>query len=695
VTYLLIPDFKHGLSRLRPQVAGLPSELWTAKNCVITRGGDVMAAKKWVGEYALPAGTFGLASVKGVPTVFGTAAAPGGLPPAVQYQRLTYSGSANLTKIYDAKPFSGSKTYVIAEFDDGDIRHFYNGAEVTDWRALADAAWDYTTVAKQLAQKINKRSDVNATASGNLVVVQALAAGTGFTISTSTTDNANVAGSLPTAAKTTLQANVAPVAEVRATATITITGGSNSPGVNYVGQVAVGANNLLTKNVDFVLDNSGTANAVALAITSAAVAGYSATAVGNVITILAPPGLGAGINGTSPVVTVGGNVTDTLTAFASGVAAVAAVQQIEQVAISATTPDTLDTWKITVNGTTYLAIGRGSATSTLIHTVARRVWCPVGSIVYFCKLSNPAVWSGVVTPSTDPGLIDTSQDSEGTEDIVSIAEHNGNTAFFSDTGIRIYQLNTDATLISLVQALRNTGSIARNVTLQYRNSDLYYVATTGLSAIRSRLGSNYSSVHDVGTAITSYLQDFVKLVGDSVALEAAAVIEPVAGLYMLGISNRIFALADYPETAVSGWTEIVLPFTIEQLVRIGRQVMARAGSTIYVYGGIAGNVYPAANELPVEVETYYLTASDPAGKKDEGGFDMAGAGTWYVEMRVDPDDTTKTVKVGNVSYITYPKGAIKVPVNTTHVAIHATCSTGGPCSLSNMALHYELGEDNN
>jgi hypothetical protein len=138
-----------------------------------------------------------------------------------------------------------------------------------------------------------------------------------------------------------------------------------------------------------------------------------------------------------------------------------------------------------------------------------------------------------------------------------------------------------------------------------------------------------------------------------------------------------------------------LPFTIEQLVRIGRRVMARAGSTIYVYGGIAGNVYPAANELPVEVETYYLTASDPAGKKDEGGFDMAGSGTWYVEMRVDPDDTTKTVRVGNVSYITYPKGAIKVPVNTTHVAIHATCSTGGPCSLSNMALHYELGEDNN
>jgi hypothetical protein len=695
VTYLLIPDFKHGLSRLRPQVAGLPSELWTAKNCVITRGGDVMAAKKWVGEYALPAGTFGLASVKGVPTVFGTAAAPGGLPPAVQYQRLTYSGIANLTKIYDAKPFSGSKTYVIAEFDDGDIRHFYNGAEVTDWRALADAAWDYTTVAKQLAQKINKRSDVSATASGNLVVVQALAAGTGFTISTSTTDNANVAGSLPTAVKTTLQANVAPVAEVRATATITITGGSNSPGVNYVGHVALGANNLLTKNVDFVLDNSGTANAVALAITSAAVAGYSATVVGNVITILAPPGLGAGINGTSPVVTAAGNVTDSLTAFAGGVSAVAAVQQIEQVAVSATTPDTLDTWKITVNGTTYLAIGRGSATSTLIHTVARRVWCPVGSIVYFCKLSNPAVWSGVVTPSTDPGLIDTSQDSEGTEDIVSIAEHNGNTAFFSDTGIRIYQLNTDATLISLVQALRNTGSIARNVTLQYRNSDLYYVATTGLSAIRSRLGSNYSSVHDVGTAITSYLQDFVKQVGDSVALEAAAVIEPVAGLYMLGISNRIFALADYPETAVSGWTEIALPFTIEQLVRIGRRVMARAGSTIYVYGGIAGNVYPAANELPVEVETYYLTASDPAGKKDEGGFDMAGSGTWYVEMRVDPDDTTKTVRVGNVSYITYPKGAIKVPVNTTHVAIHATCSTGGPCSLSNMALHYELGEDNN
>lgn len=693
MTYLAVSDFKHGLNRLRPQVAGVPGSLWNAKNCVIGRGGDIEAAKKFVPEYALPVGTFGLAGINGRPYVFGTASSPVGLPSDIAYQQLTYTGGANIIKVHDARPFS-AKMYVIAEFDDGDVRHFYGGVEVTEWQTLADAAWGYPTVAKLLAQKINERSDVSAIVVGSNVKVTAEVAGTGFTISTATTDSAHVAASAPTAVKTTLQANVAGVAEVRAVGTVTITGGSNSPGVNQVSQIAVGAHNLLPAPVDFVLDNNATANAIALAITSAAVSGYTATSVGPVVTILAPPGLGATINGTTPTVTDAGNVTTSAGTFASGVTAVTAKAQVEQVAIAATSADALDTWKITINGTTYLSTGRSSATGKLIHVVLRRVWIPVGTILYFCKLSDPTKWTTMAgVPSTDPGFIDTSQDSEGSDDIMSIAEHNDGTAIFSDTNIRIYVLDTDATNIKIFQTLENTGSISRRVPLQYGSVELYYLAMTGLASLHSRLGSNFVVTGDVASAISPYLQAFIDTVGDAVAANAQAVIEPRDGRYMLAVADHVFALSTFPDSGISGWSEIDLSFTVEQFARIGRRVMARSGNTIYVYGGIAGNVYPAAGESPIDIETPFLAAEDPAGKKGEGGFDMAGVGDWVVELRVDPNDTTAVAQVGVVSKITYPQGAIRVPVNTTHVAAHLTCASGGKATLSSMAIHYERGEE--
>jgi hypothetical protein len=692
---IFIPNFSHGLNRLRPQAVGEVGTLWNAKNCVINRGGDVESAKKFVPEYVLPSGTFGLAGVNGTPYVFGTGTKPTGMPAAVSYQQLTYGGSANLVKIHDAKPFA-AKLYVIAEFDDGDIEHFYGGARVTEWENVADTAFTaltYSAVAKWLARKINARDDVDAIAVDNRVVITAVTPGTSFTLSTSTVDNAHVASSAPTAAISHLQANVAEVDEVRASGTVTITGGSSSPGINRVGQIAVGAHNLLSAPVDFVLDDAATANAVALAITSAAVAGYTATAAGAVITILAPPGLGATVNGTAPTVTAAGDVTTSTTNLADGVTAVAAQTQIDQVTISATSVDTLDSWKITVNSTDYISTGRSSCTGTLAHVVYQRVWVPTGTVLNFCKLGDATVWSTMAgVASTDPGFIDTSQDSEGADDITSLAEHNDGTAIFSDTNIRIYTLDTDATAIKILQTIENTGSIATKVPLQYGSTEVYYLAMTGLASIRSRLGSNFVVTLDVATAIATYLQDFIDQVGDTVVRDAAAAIEPRDGRFMMAIANKVFALSQFADTEVMAWTEIDLPFTVEEFARIGRRIMARAGNTIYVYGGVAGDVYPDPDEAPIDILTPFLSGDDPSGKKTSGGFDLMAEGVWDCELLVDPNDTSKTADVGVIGKITYPRGSLRVPLSTTQVAAHLTCSSGGRATLSNLMIHFDPGE---
>ena len=53
---IFLSDFKYGMDRRRTRVAGTPGTLWNAQNVVITRGGDIERAKRFVPTYTLPAG---------------------------------------------------------------------------------------------------------------------------------------------------------------------------------------------------------------------------------------------------------------------------------------------------------------------------------------------------------------------------------------------------------------------------------------------------------------------------------------------------------------------------------------------------------------------------------------------------------------------------------------------------------------
>lgn len=100
------------------------------------------------------------------------------------------------------------------------------------------------------------------------------------------------------------------VSEVKASATVTITGGTSSAGVNKVTQISVNGVNLLSGAVDWVTSHAATAAAVAANATAhTSSPEYSVSAVGANIVIIALAGTGSTTNGFDVVVTVGGDVT--------------------------------------------------------------------------------------------------------------------------------------------------------------------------------------------------------------------------------------------------------------------------------------------------------------------------------------------------------------------------------------------------
>lgn len=688
MAYLSISDFKFGLDRRRPRVAGVPGTLWNIKNAHLTRGGDIERAKKFVPLYALPANTYGMGQVGGQLYVFGSADLANSMPVGIQYQRLQSPSGAAMSAVLSIRTFD-RKLYVIAEYADGSIYHFYNGTRVTALDSLSDANSNLAAVAAFLADRINTRSDVVATAFGNSVTVRAIIPGTAFTLAASATDGGGTNDQAIVVS--TIQNNVSSVAEVQASGTLTVTGGTFDPGVNMLTQVTVNAVNLLTVPVNWVTSNSATATRIAQEINNRTSAtGYSAIAAGAVVTIKAPPGTGATPNGYVVNATTAGNVTFTKTNVSGGVTAVTPVSQVSLAVLSGTFQSG-DIFTVTINGTAYKATGRAAGSGTSAFVFKRRMWLTANSLLRYCKINDPSDWTDA-SAASGAGFINASNESEGAERLTVNAEYSGRMAVFSPSSVRIYEISTDAQANALIQTLENTGTIAGRSVVAYGNNDVFYLDTTGIRSLRARDSSNAAFVSDIGSSVDPFVRAWSDSQPEETVRRAVGVVEPIDGRFWLAIGSRIFVLSYFPGSKISAWSYYEPGFAVTDFARIRDQVFARAGNTIYLYGGLTGQEYPAFNEQVVEVETPFMSAQTPATMKMVTGFDMGCENTWDVDLLVDPNDATKLVNVGKVTKTTYPGPHVRVPARTSMVAVKLSCDRPGYATISNMAIHFESEE---
>lgn len=696
MAYLSIEDFKFGMDRRRERVAGTPGTLWVGKNIHITRGGDIERRLKFVPEYNVT-GSFGAATIRSQLYVFGSADLAASMPIGVQYQRLQAPSSPAMTKLLDVKTFSG-KFYAIAEYDDGNVFHFYDGTRITDWDATAGSGADFNTLAEVLASKVENNPAVTASNFGPKVTISALVPGTPFTITTSAVNNGGTNDQ--TAVITHTQANVAPVTEVKSKATLTVIGGSNSPGVNQVLSITIDGVSVLGAAVDWSGSNESTALRVAQQISAGFTThGYSASTIGAVVTIEAAPGTGATPNGFDLVAAPSGNVSllaDAL--FAGGVTAVTAVAQVETVTLAGTF-DLTDTFTLTINGTAYKSTGRASGMGRTAYVDKNRVWSPVQSLWRYCRLNDPTIWNPatVTTPTNDAGFINIASATEGNERLVVAARYQGLAAIFSGDNITLYQLDPDPTKFTFSDELQHTGTRAPQAVIRYGNNDVFYLDITGVRSLRARDASNAPFVSDIGNAVDTFVQDLIKELSKQEITGAVAAIEPKNGRYLLTLGDTILVLSYFPGAKISAWSYYEpTEFNgapVQAFVRSTDKLAARAGNFIYFYGGLTGDVQPEDDEVEAVVELPFVSGKTPATIKTLTGFDIAAKNTWACELAFDPNDPDRTINIGNLSKITFADpNKITLPGETSMVAPKLRCTKGGAATISMLAIHYE-GED--
>jgi hypothetical protein len=682
-----IGDFKFGMDRRRKRPVGTPGSLWTLKNAHITRGGDIERMKKWADYANLPAGTFGLEAVFGQLTVFGSEDLASSMPLPIQYQRLqppAGSTGVSMVGILDSTVFD-NKIYAIARFSDGSIHHYYNGVLVADWETIANGAVEPAWVVFELGLLVDNADAVEVVTSGKVLRLTSVTPGVPFT----------VAATGASAKVTTRVANVVGVSAQNATATIRcVTGPGTVPRVTGPGGVRLGVNVYLNScmigGIEHVITpilwrgtTDDMARQLAVAINArTGFSGYRADANGDVVTVTEVNGKGASVNGQNITLLYDTPLAFTTTPFVNGVTATNPVAQITDVVFEGAI-DASTVLKATVNGTTYTVKGQASLMGTSCYSYKQRLWCTAGTMLRYSKLNDPSNWSDETA-----GFISMPNSGDGAERLVCMARYNDQVAVFSTNQIRMWHLDVDPLKNASAQTLANTGTVAPRGVVQYGDMDVFYLATQGIRSVKARTAVTTAAVNDVGTAIDTWLHELERNSYRAEIAGAVGILDPLDGRYMLAMGDTIIVLSLFPGSKISAWSYYEPGFHVTAFTTMGGRLFVRSATTVYLYGGLSGVEYPDDDEHPVEVETPYMTASDPGKFKFWNSFMVSCENEWDVRVYLDPNDPNAYVWAGRVEGYTYEEMASPLEGGSNAAALRMVCTRGGYASFSACGMDF-------
>lgn len=688
-----IREFTGGLDTRRMAETTAGGVLVKASNGHISRGGEFEKRAAFVPEYTLPAGTVGMAEGANGIYVFGHAAAPVGIPAGVTYQRLQHSDGVTALARILATDLYASRLYVVGEFADGSIFHFYDGARITNWydgRARASfqvtggvenaaisaiGSFDVTggtndpantitavlvagvnligapvqhtgdngTTATAVAAAINSHTsspDYTAVASGVQVIITAVTPGTaanGRVVSTTRTGDFS-AGNI-----------------------VNMAGGSTST-TSELTDLQVDGVPIIGSPVLWSVSNEATASAIASAINSfASTPEYTATAVGDKVNIV------AGITGTAAN---GRAVAFTL---ANG---------------------------LTVSPAAGLAMANGAVTPSGAYqpgssakTAGTKMYSTSGSVLHFSGIQQPTKWT---TDNVGAGFIDMAAETSGAEQLQALGIYQNNLAVFAERAIIIEYIDPDPALNRKIQVLNNTGTLAPRSIAQFGDNDLFYLDASGLRSLRARDSSNAAATTDIGVPVDSLVVEKTEELTLSELQRVFGIIEPKDGRFWLVMKNVIFVFSFFNGAKVSAWStytpsivvdEEDVPFNVEEVAVYRRRVYLRSGDTIYVYGGLSADVAYDASEA--EAWLPYLDANDPSRDKNFTGADAALEGEWTISVALNPTRASAEDEVARVSETTFNERKIPGIGRSTHMSLRFRTRFAGPARLSSAVIHYE------
>jgi len=407
---------------------------------------------------------------------------------------------------------------------------------------------------------------------------------------------------------------------------------------------------------------------------------YEAASVGDTVTITAAVP-GTAFTYTASTVNGGSNGDEAIT-LVQTVANSSGVAQVVTATISGTF-ETADQFIVTLDGQDYTVSGGASGTGRTARTLRNKLHSTTSSLVYFCANGTPSQWGS----GTGSGFINMSNQDSGSDDLTALGVYQSNLAIFSRSATQIWYIDVDPALNRQLQVLPNIGTDAPHSVTSIGESDLLFLAQTGVRSLRARDSSNNASVYDIGTPVDDLISADLALLTEAQQQAALGVIEPRDGRYWLAIADQIYVFSHFPTSKVSAWSTYEPGFSVTDFAVIGKKIYCRGDDdNYYLYGGTDGNTY--GSDYEVDLILPYLAAQSPATMKEVTGIDVACDGLWTAYLGCDtahPDERTLThIFEGS----TFGMGRLPDVGQTTHVGLRFVHQAAGYARIAAVIVHY-------
>jgi hypothetical protein len=656
--YSVLKSFERGIDARRLIDCTEPGALLDAKDCHITRGGEIEKRAAFVVAATLPAGTMGFYATDG-PTyhVWGQAAsAPAGMPANAVYHSIPDPSTPSyaLEYILSVEEFSG-KLYVVARYADGKTIHWWNDVAVREFDPppvviLPEDPDDPPIEVEPPPPPVpgakpsvtvtylhtTQTSPFNTRLWSVLLVPpsQLMNLATPIVATTATTDDgvpviaaAGVGIPLGDGSGSNIAASVANY----------VNSFTSTPEV-----LAVASGNKVTFTIN---DASPTYNG--WSICTMPFTGFQA------ISFMAP--LSGGI---APVGSGGGglfgSVTPAIEPFADG-----------------------DPKPLKVLGSFATA-----------HNL--RMYAVNEAMLNFSMERNPDRWDD---QNPTAGIIDHSMIAKSKPVLVGACDYQDGLAVFGLRHIFIWRTDPAPAQFFKKQALHRTGTASPHSITPYSDNEVMYLDRSGIRSLRTRTGVDVAFSGDFGNLIDRLVTDKMKTMTLVDRFRKVwGEVEPNSGRLWMAFGDVIFVLSYYPDTNIAGWTRYdASAHPIEFLNANYEGIFWRSGNNIIAYAGVTGDVYDSTEAL---VRVPYIDAGKPATTKNWTGIDLAISGTWQIKASFDPTQPTALDLIANLTKSTYAQQKIAVNGQSPSVSLEMRTSFVGPARVGNATVHFtDVGAD--
>lgn len=604
---------------------------------------------------------------------------------------ISVSDTIAMSELVFSETFNG-KIYAIAKYENGSIHHFFDGTRITTWDTVAAAVASNVAVASSLATQIDGESLFTATPVSNT-----------FTITGPSEKAFNVTLSAINGGATNNQTLT------QSTSQNAVVGIPASGPVLSVDLAAADLASSINADVHFSATVSGTTITITgpvndpFTITAATTQGGTQTQSINVVTTQVHSGSQPQISEAQLVGAFEPNDVYQITLTIPSIShvqtfsvtcdtpAVAALPQITTITVGGTF-EANDRFSVNLSipslsySKQFSISASSSGVGTTVRTFGDKVYSTTKSLLYFSQIGDATQWGGTTNGA---GFINITTQEGGGENLTALGAYQNRLAVFSRNSTQIWQMDADPNNNIKAQVLPNVGTFAPRSVTAFGDLDVFFLSDSGIRSLRARDASNAATVSDIGTAIDTLIQEYMRSLDETVRNSAIGIIEPSDGRYWLSVGDKIFVFSYFPSSKVAAWSTYEPGFSVSSMAYANGRIYIRSGNVIYLYGGASGNEY---DDCEVSVVIPFLDGGKPAHTKTIQALDMACENSWSVEVGTDISQPNVRINAGAIQNSSYMIGRIMHFGIGTHVSAKMTCNSGGYARIGNMAIHYTIAD---